>query len=112
MLLTLVATQKLSSSIMVKIMKKSKPTARHPTSKYLTIMGTTRESSAATRQHLLPNQSIRRLILLTRNFTQNASCTPKESTRVSNASSFAKHSEHLHLLLTKTRINTSKISFD
>ena len=40
---------------------------------------------------------------------------PKGSTRVSNASSSAKHSEHLHLLSTKTtrkRINTSKISFD
>ena len=37
---------------------------------------------------------------------------PKESTRVSNASSFAKHSEHLHLLPTRTtkkRDNTSKI---
>ena len=106
---------KQSSSTTVKIMKKSKPTARHPISKYLTTTGTTRESGAATRQHLLSNQSSRRLILLTRKFTQNASCTPKESTRVSNASSFAKHSEHLHLLPTKTtrkRANMSKISFD
>ena len=45
-------------------------------------------------------------------FIQNASCTPKESTRVFNASSFAKHSEHLHLLPTRTakkRANMSKL---
>ena len=40
-------------------------------------------------------------------FIQNASCTPKESTRVSNASSFAKHSEHLHLLPTRTPAKAS-----
>ena len=114
MLSTLVATRKQSSSTTVKIMKKSKTTARHPTSKYLTITGTIRESGAATRQHLLPNRpNNRRLILLIRNFTQDVSYTLKKSTRVSNASSFAKHSEHLHLLPTKTRrINMSKIFSD
>ena len=44
-------------------------------------------------------------------FIQDVFCTPKGSTRISKASFFAKHSEHLHLLPTKTtrkRINTRK----
>ena len=112
MLSTLVATRKQSPSTKGKIMKKSKLTVRHLITGYLITTGTTRESGAATRQHLLPNQSNRRLILLTRKFIQIAFCTPKESTRVSNASPFAKHSEHLQLLPTKTtkkRANTSNI---
>ena len=93
MLSTLVAMQEQSSSTKEKIMKKSKPTARHPASNYPTTTGTTRGSDAATKQyHLLNRPSSRRSILLTRNSIQNASCTPKESTRASNASSFAKHS--------------------
>ena len=90
-------------------MKKSKLTAQHLIIVYPTTTGTTRGSDAATKQYLLLNRpSSRRLILLTRNFIQNVFCTPKESTRVSNASSFAKHSELLHLLPIKTaRTNTS-----
>src|SRR6185312_4301915 len=59
-----------------------------------------------------PSQCSRRLIPLTRKFTQDASCTPKESTRVFNASPFAKYSEHLKFLPTKTtkkRANTSNV---
>jgi len=112
MLSTLAATQKQSSSIKGKIMRKSKPTVRHLTTGYLLSTSTIHENGVATRQHLPPNQSSRRLILLTRKSIQNASCTPKESTRVSSAAPFAKHSEHLQLLPTKTtkkRANTSKI---
>ena len=97
-------------------MKKSKLTVQHPTIDYLTTMSTTRENDVATEQYLLLNrQNSRRSIPLIKNSIQDVFCTPKGSTRVSNASSFAKHSEHLHLLPTRTtkkRINISKSSFD
>ena len=112
MLSTLVATRKQSSSTKGKITKKSKLTARHLIIGYPISTGTTPESGAATKQHLLRNQNSRRLTLLTRKFIQNAFYTPKESTQISNASSFTKHSEHPHFLPTKTtkkRANTSKI---
>ena len=83
-------------------MGKSNPTVRHLTTGYLLSKGTIHENGVATRQHLLLNQSSRRLTPLTRKSIQNASCTPKESTRVSNAALFTKHSEHLQLLPTKT----------
>ena len=107
MSLILVATRKQSSSTKEKIMRKSKPTVRHLITGYLISTGTIRENGVATRQHLLLNQSSRRLILLTRKSIQNASCTPKESTRVSNAALFTKHSEHLQLLPTKTTKSNS-----
>src|SRR6185312_8012031 len=112
MLSTLVATRKQSSSTKEKIVRKSKPIVRHLTTGYLLSTGTIHEKGVVTRQHLLLNQSSRRLTPLTRKSIQNASCTPKESTRVSNAALFAKHSEHPQLLPTKTtkkRANTSKI---
>ena len=93
-------------------MRKSKPTVQHLITGYLISTGTTRENNVATRLHLLLSQSSRRLILLNRKSIQSASCIPKESTRVSSAALFAKHSEHLQLLPTKTtkkRANTSKI---
>ena len=62
------------------------------------------------KQHPLRNQSSRRLTPLTRKFVQTASCTPKESTRISNASSFTKHSEHPHFLPTKTTKKRAKMS--
>ena len=83
-------------------MRKSKPTVQHLITGYLISRGTTRENDVVTRQHLLLNQSSRRLTLLIRKSIQNASCTLKESTRTSNATSFVKHSEHLQLLPTKT----------
>ena len=112
----LVAMQKQSSSTKEKIMKKSKLTARHLIIDYLTTTSTTRENDVATEQYLLLNrQNSRRSIPLIKNSIQDVFCTPKGSTRVSNASSFAKHSEHLHLLPTRTtrkRINMRKASFD
>ena len=96
MLSTLAAMQKQSSSTKEKIMRKSKTTVRHP------ITGTIRENDFATRQHLLLNQSSWQRTLLIRRTTQNASYTQKESIRPSNAALFAKHSEHLQLLQTKT----------
>ena len=102
MLSTLATMQEQSSSAKEKIMRKSKPTVRRPTTGYLTSTGTIHENGVATRQHLLLNQSSRRLIPLIRRSTQNASCTQKESTRPSNAELFAKHSEHLQLMPTKT----------
>ena len=102
MLSTLAATQKQSSSTKGKIMRKSKPIVRHLTTGYLLSTGTIHEKGVVTRQHLLLNQSSRRLILLIRRSTQNDSCTQKESTRPSNAALFTKHSEHLQLLPTKT----------
>ena len=83
---------------------------------YLITTSTTQENDAMPAQYLLRNQqSSRRSIPLTKNFTQDVFYTPKQSTRVSNASSFTKHSEHLHLLPTRTpkkRINVNKASFD
>ena len=102
MLSTLVASQKQSSSKKGKTIKKSKPTVRHLIIRYLTSTGTTPESSPATKQHPLLNQSSRRLILLTRKSIQNASYTPKKSTQASNAALCAKHSEQPQLLPTKT----------
>jgi hypothetical protein len=108
--------RKQSSSTKEKIRKKSKLTAQHPTINYLRTTSTTREKNTVTEQYLLLNRpSSRRSIPLIKNIIQDVFCTPKGSTRVSNASSFAKHSEHLHLLPTKTtrkRANMSKISFD
>ena len=99
---TLATTQEQSSLVNEKIMRKSKHTVRHPTTGYLTSTGTIRENGVATRQHLLLNQSSRRLIPLIRRSIQNASYIQKESTRPSNAALFAKHLEHLQLLPTNT----------
>jgi len=63
-----------------------------------------RKQRSDKKQYLLPNQqSSGRSIPLIRNFIQDVLCTPKRSTRVSNASFFAKHSEQLHFLSTKTK---------
>ena len=105
---TLVAIRKQSLSTKGKIMRKSKPTVRHPTIGYPISAGTTRRKGAVTKQHLLPNQSRQILIALTRRFTQDASCTPKSSFQCITL----RHSEHLQLLPTKTtkkRANTSNI---
>ena len=78
--------------------------------------GEDQEDDAVTEQYLLLNrQSSRRSIPLIKNFIQDVFCIPKQSTRASNASSLAEHSEHLHLLPTNTRkkrIKLSKASFD
>ena len=102
MLSMLATTQEQSSSTKEKVMRKSKPTIRHPTTRYPISTATIPENGVATRQHLLLNQNRRRRILLTRKSIQDASYTPKESTRTSNATPFEKHSEHLQLLPTKT----------
>ena len=79
MLSTLVATRKQSSSTKGKIMWKLKLTVRCLIIGYLITTGTTGKNGAATRQHPLLNQSSRRLILLTRKFIQNASCTRRKA---------------------------------
>ena len=99
---TLAAMQKQSSSTKGKIMRKLKPTVQHLITGYPISTGITSENDVATTQHLLLNQSSRRLILLNRRYIQNVSYIQKESTRVSNAALFTKHSKHLQLLPTKT----------
>jgi len=67
-------------------------------------------------QYLLLNQQNSRILIpLIKNSIQDVFCTTKGSTQISNASSFAKRSEHLHLLPTRTtrkRANMSKTLFD
>jgi hypothetical protein len=110
---TLAAMLELLSSTEGKNVKKLKLTIRCPTIDYPTNASAARGNDAVSTKYLLHHPSSRRLILLIKNYTPDVLCILNPSTQVSNASTFTKLSEHLHLLSSitwKKGINVHKLS--